>query len=94
LPGPTLSKIHESEQTRPAELRAGSRFVGNATDKAPAGITWQDPGIAGQMTVEAILADRLYIVTHGEYLDAVKARNAAIEEAVRQATDIREGMRG
>jgi len=94
LPGPTLSKIHESEQTRPAELRAGSRFVGNATDKAPAGITWQDPGIAGRMTVEAILADRLYIVTHGEYLDAVKARNAAIEEAVRQATDLREGMRG
>lgn len=94
LPGPTLSNIHESEQTRPEELRAGSCFVDKATGSPPAGITWQDPRIAGQMTVDAILADRLYIVTHGEYLDAVKARNAAIEEAVRQATELRECIRG
>ncbi|MBO9500050.1 MAG: SDR family NAD(P)-dependent oxidoreductase, partial [Novosphingobium sp.] len=94
LPGPTLSNIHESEQARPADLRAGSRFVDYATVNPPAGITWQDPAIAGRMTVEAILADRLYIVTHGEYLDAVRSRNAAIEEALRQAIELREDVRG
>lgn len=94
LPGPTLSNIHESEQVRPAELRIGSRFLDYATDSPPAGIVWQDPAIAGRMTVEAILANRLYIVTHGEYLGAVKARNAAIEEAVRKAIELRDEVRG
>lgn len=94
LPGPTLSNIHESEMVRPEQLRAGSRFIGEAPATRPDTISWQDPMIAGRMTVEAVLNDRLYIVTHPEYLAAVRARNAAIEEAFQQAEYDRENARG
>jgi len=85
LPGPTLSNIHQSEQLRPADLPGSDLFVENFTAERPTAIPWQDPAIAGRMTIDAILSDRLYIVTHPEYLSAVKARNAAIEEAVGRA---------
>lgn len=94
LPGPTLSNIHESERVRPTHLREGSRFVSDAQAERPASVTWQDPMIAGRMTADAVLAGRPYIVTHPEYLAAVRARNAAIEEAMMQAVQERETARG
>jgi NAD(P)-dependent dehydrogenase (short-subunit alcohol dehydrogenase family) len=87
LPGPTLSNIHESEQIRPAHLREGSRFRadGDGSAPRPTAIPWRDPLIVGRMTVDAILADRFYIVSHPEYLGAVKARHAAIEAAIEES---------
>jgi len=89
LPGPTLSNIHESEQVRPEHLRDGSRFRADddGTSPRPAGIPWRDPLIVGRMTVEGILANRLYIVSHPEYLGAVRTRHAAIEAAI-EATQV------
>ena len=88
LPGPTLSNIHESEQVRPAHLRADSRFRidGEGLAPRPTNIPWLDPLVVGRMTVDAILADRFYIVSHPQYLDAVKARHAAIEAAIEGAS--------
>jgi len=94
LPGPTLSNIHESELVRPEGLRAGSRFIGDAPATRPTTINWQDPMIPGRMTVEAVLHNRLFIVTHPEYLKAVQAHNAAIEEALHQVVLDRENARG
>jgi len=86
LPGPTKSNIAQSGKVRPAHLREGSAFARLEAQPrgagAPPNIVWMDPLIAGRMTVEAILADRLYIVTHPEYMNAVKARHAAIEDAI------------
>jgi len=87
LPGPTTSNIAQSGKLRPAHLREGSRFAAlearpGGAAPAAAAIPWMDPLIVGRMTVEAILEDRLYIVTHPEYIGAVKARHAAIEDAI------------
>lgn len=42
-----------------------------------------DPMDMGRMVVEAIRENRLHILTHSEFLDEVKARHAAIEDAFR-----------
>lgn len=90
LPGPTRTNIADSSRTRPAHLREGSRFValeeqGPAPAPLPDTLPWLDPLEAGRMTVAAILADRLYIVTHPQYLDGVKQRHAEVEQAVLDA---------
>ena len=86
LPGPTRTNIGDSGRARPVHLRAGSRFValgeGEAAAPLPDSLPWLDPLEAGRMTVEGILADRLYIVTHAQYLDAVRARFQGIERAI------------
>lgn len=93
LPGPTRTNIGESGRTRPARLRAGSRFVAleelraGSSPPLPEDIRWLDPLEAGRMTVDAIIDDRLYIVTHPEYLDAVKARHGQIERAITAAQE-------
>jgi NAD(P)-dependent dehydrogenase (short-subunit alcohol dehydrogenase family) len=40
-----------------------------------------EPGVVGQMVVEAVRADELYILTHGEYAELVEARGARLIEA-------------
>jgi len=90
LPGPTRTNIGDSGRTRPAHLREGSRFVeleagSTAPQPFPDNLPWLDPLEAGRMTVDAILGDRLYIVTHPQYLEAVRTRHAAIEHAIIEA---------
>jgi NAD(P)-dependent dehydrogenase (short-subunit alcohol dehydrogenase family) len=82
LPGPTRTNIHESERTRPEQLRGGSRFAELEAASPGPDIPWLDPRTVGRMTVEAILADRFYVITHPQYLGAVKARHAVIERAM------------
>lgn len=95
LPGPTRTNIGDSGRTRPAHLRPGSRFLALeeqrdvSSPQLPDNIPWLDPLEVGRMTVDGILSDRLYIVTHPEYLDAVKARHAAIERAVVEQQEAR-----
>ncbi len=100
LPGPTRTNIGESGKVRPAHLREGSRFVelereppgpppsstGGPQAQARVGGTmpWLDPLEAGRMTVDAIVNDRLYIVTHPEFLGAVKQRHEGIERAIEE----------
>jgi NAD(P)-dependent dehydrogenase (short-subunit alcohol dehydrogenase family) len=93
LPGPVRSNLGESGRNRPGHLRAGSAFLkyeeGTPQPKAmissaaPASpIPVLDPRDVGRMVVDAIRADRLYIVTHPQFLDAVKRRHAEIEAAM------------
>lgn len=88
LPGPTRTNIADSGRTRPAHLRPGSRFIAleeqrdGSPPQLPDHIPWLDPLEVGRMTVDGILSDRLYIVTHPEYLAAVKTRHAQIEHAI------------
>jgi NAD(P)-dependent dehydrogenase (short-subunit alcohol dehydrogenase family) len=83
-PGPVKTNIRESGRTRPEHLKEGSRFLDyeNALAERPDGPMWLDPLVVGHMVVEAILSERLYIITHPEFIASVKARHAAIEAAM------------
>jgi len=81
------SNIHEAALNRPSHLRAGSGFVESEAmllDRPP-GEDWMDPETVGEIVAEGILANRLYIVTHGEFRDKMRERSEALMDAVPQA---------
>jgi NAD(P)-dependent dehydrogenase (short-subunit alcohol dehydrogenase family) len=92
LPGPVRSSLGESGRLRPDHLREGSNFLAYeagapqprqmATSAPTSPIPVLDPLEVGRMTIEAIRANRLYIVTHRQFLGAVRKRHAAIEAAM------------
>jgi len=82
-PGPIKSNIHEAWKNRPdqfkqncgykeSEARLGRRIVPDV---------WMEPEQVGEMVVKAIKNDDLYIITHGEWRDAVTARYQAVMAA-------------
>ena len=81
------SNIHEAALNRPAHLREGSGFRQSEATllERPPGEDWMDPGIVGEIVAEGILANRLYIVTHGEFRDKMRERIDALLDAVPQA---------
>lgn len=88
-PGPVATNIAETEQFRPAAYRVESPF---RTLEDPHGALppvdptasplWIEPIVVGRMTVHAILNDKLYVITHPQFIQSVKARHAAIEAAM------------
>jgi NAD(P)-dependent dehydrogenase (short-subunit alcohol dehydrogenase family) len=84
LPGPVKSRIHETQENRPAHLREGSGFKDSEAKlgRRIVGDNWMEPEEAGRLVAEGILADQTYIVTQGFYKDATRGR----AEAVRAAT--------
>ena len=89
LPGPVKSNIHETQANRPAHLLADSGYKASEAklSRRIVGDNWMEPEQAGELVAEGILADQTYIVTHGFYKDAMRAR----AEAVLAATpDIKE----
>jgi short-subunit dehydrogenase len=89
LPGPVKSRIHETQQNRPAHLLEGSGFRASEAKlgRRIVGDNWMEAEDAGRLVADGILANTTYIVTHGFYKDAMRAR----AEAVLAATpDIKE----
>ena len=69
MPGPFKTNIREAGQNRPARYRAHSGYGAveeklAAREDAP---DWMEPIDAGRMVVDAIRANRLYVITHGEF---------------------------
>ncbi|WP_421838320.1 SDR family NAD(P)-dependent oxidoreductase [Novosphingobium sp.] len=81
------SNIHEAALNRPAHLREGSGFARSEASllERPPGNDWMDPATVGEVVAEGILANRLYIVTHGEFRDKMRERNEALMDAVPEA---------
>ncbi|WP_404712146.1 SDR family NAD(P)-dependent oxidoreductase [Sphingomonas sp. MMS24-J13] len=82
-PGPIKSNIHETGQNRPAHLRDGSGF-GESEAKLSKRVVsdlWMEPDEVGAMIVDAIRTNTLYVITHGEWREAMEARHAAIMAA-------------
>jgi len=75
-PGFVKSNIHESGQNRPAQFRAGSGFAEaeQALSEREVGADWMEPETVGEMVAEAILANRLYVITHGEFKNLMERR--------------------
>jgi NAD(P)-dependent dehydrogenase (short-subunit alcohol dehydrogenase family) len=83
-PGPIKSNIHQLGQNRPERFKAGAAFVEAAERLSQRQLSdaWMEPEQVGDMVVDAIRNDRLYIITHGEWRDAFKARADAILAAM------------
>jgi NAD(P)-dependent dehydrogenase (short-subunit alcohol dehydrogenase family) len=89
LPGPVKSNIHETQSNRPEHLLEGSGFKASEAklSRRIVGDNWMEPEQVGALVADGILANQTYIVTHGFYKDAMRAR----AEAVLSATpDIKE----
>ena len=79
-PGFVKSNIHEAAQNRPAHLREGSGWAASeqTLSERQHGDNWLEPEVVGDMVADAILANELYVITHGEFTDRMNARHAAI----------------
>ncbi len=87
LPGFVKSNIHQAAQNRPAKWREGSGFKASEqtlSEREP-GEGWMEPETVGEMVAEAILANQLYIVTHGEFKNRMRERAEALLAATPHA---------
>lgn len=87
MPGPIKSRIHESGQNRPERFRSGSGFKENEEQLAQRVVadSWMEPTEVGDMIVDAIQHNKLYVSTHGNWKDAVEQRFRAIMDSMPEA---------
>ncbi len=80
LPGPVKSRIHEAHENRPEHLRQGSGYRASEEklSRRIVGDNWMEPEDAGHLVANGILSNQTYIVTHGFYKDAMRARAEAV----------------
>jgi len=80
MPGPIKSRIHESGQNRPERFRQGSGFGETEEQLAKRVVadSWMEATQVGDMVVDAIVNNKLYIATHGNWKDNVRARFEAM----------------
>ena len=83
LPGPIKSNIHQTNQNRPEHLRVNSGYGESEARLAErqVGDWWMEPEEVGDMVADAILANQTYVVTHGIFKDAQRARSQAVLDA-------------
>jgi short-subunit dehydrogenase len=83
-PGPIKSNIHELSKNRPDRFKASGAFEKAADRLGQRQVSdlWMEPEQVGDMVVDAIRGDKLYIITHGEWREAFEARVQAIREAM------------
>lgn len=87
-PGPVATNIHEVAKNRPERFRAGSAF--EAAERAAAPVAFPSrltPAAVGERVLQGMLADELYIITHGEWRGAAEARHAALVAAMPEKLD-------
>lgn len=83
-PGPIKSNIHQAAQNRPERFRTDSGFAASEQRLGQRVVSdlWMEPDEVGRMVVDAIRTNKLYVITHGEWRDAVIARTDAILAAM------------
>jgi NAD(P)-dependent dehydrogenase (short-subunit alcohol dehydrogenase family) len=87
LPGFVKSNIHEAAQNRPARLREGSGFAASeqSLSERQFGEGWMEPEQVGELVADGILANQLYIISHGEFKNRMRERFEAMMAAVPDA---------
>lgn len=80
LPGPVKSNIHETQSNRPKELLEASGFKASEErlSRRIVGDNWMEPEAVGELVADGILDNATYIVTHGFYKEAMRARAEAV----------------
>jgi short-subunit dehydrogenase len=89
MPGPIKSRIHEAAQNRPERFRKHSGFHESEARLAKRKVSplWMEPDQVGEMVLNAIRNNELYIITHGEWREAVKGRIDKILSAMPTETN-------
>ncbi|MGH7075699.1 MAG: SDR family NAD(P)-dependent oxidoreductase [Stellaceae bacterium] len=74
-PGPITTNIHEVAKLRPEKYRnTGLGEIESAlATRAPSPV-WMDPILVGEMVMDAIRRDLLFIFTHNEFKEGVRQR--------------------
>lgn len=87
-PGFVKSNIHEAAQNRPAHLQESSGFAESeqVLSQREVGDNWMEPETVGEMVAAAILANALYIITHGEFKNRMRERAEALLAATPDAS--------
>jgi NAD(P)-dependent dehydrogenase (short-subunit alcohol dehydrogenase family) len=88
-PGPVKSNIHQAAQNRPERFRANTGFTESEAQLGRREISplWMEPEEVGAMVLKAIREDELYVITHGEWREAARARFEAMLLAMPQKTN-------
>ncbi len=90
MPGPIKSRIHESGQNRPDRFREGSGFKEYEDRLATRVVSdsWMEATEVGDMIVDAIVNNKLYVSTHGNWKQQVEDRFKAIIASMPEAKPI------
>ncbi len=75
VPGPTRTNIHEVARLLPGGFRdSGVHDLEAELGKRQPPAVWLDPVVVGEMVLEAIQRNRLFLITHNEFRGGVRQR--------------------
>ncbi len=83
-PGPIKSNIHQSKLNRPERYKTSESFNKAADNLAKREVSdlWMEATDVGEMILDAIENNKLYVITHGEWRVPIQARFDAIMETM------------
>lgn len=83
-PGPVKSNIHELGKNRPEKFRKDSGFADAEQNlgRRPVSDLWMEPEEVGNRVLDAVLNNKLYVITHGEWREMAAARFDAMLAAM------------
>jgi NAD(P)-dependent dehydrogenase (short-subunit alcohol dehydrogenase family) len=78
-PGPTATNIHEVARLRPERYRdSGFHDIEAGLSQRTASSLWMDPVEVGERVLDAILHNRLFVITHNEFKEGAQERCKAL----------------
>ena len=78
VPGPTKTNIHEVAKLRPERFSdSGVHAIEAELGRRSPPDVWLDPVEVGEMVLSAILHERLFLITHNEFVEGVRERFTA-----------------
>jgi NAD(P)-dependent dehydrogenase (short-subunit alcohol dehydrogenase family) len=88
-PGPVKSNIHQAARNRPERFRTNTGFTESEAQLGRRQVSplWMEPEEVGEKVLKAIREDELYVITHGEWREAARARFEAMLLAMPQKTN-------
>jgi NAD(P)-dependent dehydrogenase (short-subunit alcohol dehydrogenase family) len=80
-PGPVRTNIYQSQRNRPATLIKGGFRDIEPNSIVGGNARWMQPRDVGRLVAASIRDGRLYVITHPEMFDTIRARQEAIAAA-------------
>jgi NAD(P)-dependent dehydrogenase (short-subunit alcohol dehydrogenase family) len=78
-PGPTVTNIHEVARLRPPQFQdTGLRDIEAELAIRTPPPAWMDPVVVGERVLDAILTNRLFVMTHNEFKAGAEMRCKAL----------------